>query len=135
VLADVLEARGLMLRELAALAATRRSPEQAARLRELAAAIAQAPDEAGAQRVDFAFFTELAEAAGNLVFVLMLNAIRSLYFEHAELLPVTSRPSELAPLYAHAARAIERRDDAAAARAVERLAAQQRARVEEALGT
>src|SRR3954462_5992863 len=63
VLADVLEARGLMLRELAGLAAERRRAEQAARLAQLAAAFAAAPDDAAAQAVDFAFVTELAEAA------------------------------------------------------------------------
>ena len=134
VLADVLEARGMMLRELAALAARRRNAAQARRLAELADAIAQAPDAGAAQQLDFAFFTELAQAAGNVVFILVLNAIRSLYFEHAADLPVTARPGELAPLYARAARAIERGDAPGAARAVQSLAALQRRRVEEALG-
>src|SRR3954469_22988342 len=58
VLADVLEARALMLRELAGLAAERRTDEQAGRLCELAAAFAAAPDDAAAQAVDFAFMTE-----------------------------------------------------------------------------
>ena len=44
VLRDVLEARRLMLGELAALAAERRSADAAERLRDLAAAFAQAPD-------------------------------------------------------------------------------------------
>jgi DNA-binding FadR family transcriptional regulator len=130
VLADVLEARGLMLRELAGLAAERRDDAQAERLAELAAAVAAAPDDAAAQRVDFAFFTELAQAAGNLVFVLILNSIRALYFAHADRLPVTAAHGELAPLYARAARAVDDRDAAAARAAVAELAARQRARVE-----
>nr|MBA3328108.1 FadR family transcriptional regulator [Solirubrobacterales bacterium] len=106
VLADILEARTLMLRELAGLAADRRDAAQAARLAELAEAIEAAPDAGAAAQVDFAFFTEVAQAAGNLVFVLILNAIRALYFEHAALIPVTARHEELAPLYATAAAAI-----------------------------
>ena len=133
VLDDVLEARGAMLREVATLAARRRDDAQAARLVELAAAVEAAPDDAAAQRVDFAFFTELAEAAGNVVFVLIVNSIRGLYFEHAAGLPVTARHEELAPLYARAARAVAEGDSAAAREAVGELADRQRARVEKAL--
>jgi GntR family transcriptional regulator, transcriptional repressor for pyruvate dehydrogenase complex len=132
VLGDVLEARGLMLRELATLAARRRSAEQAGRLGDLAAAVSQAPDDQAAQRLDFAFFTELAEAAGNLVFALIMNSIRSLYFEHAERLPVTAAHEELAPLYVETARAVRRRRPSAARRAVGLLAERQRERVEAA---
>src|SRR4051794_27415267 len=83
VLDDLLEARGAMLCEVATLAARRRDDAQAARLVELSEAVEAAPDDVAAQRVDFAFFTELAEAAGNVVFVLIVNSIRGLYFEHA----------------------------------------------------
>jgi GntR family transcriptional repressor for pyruvate dehydrogenase complex len=130
VLADVLEARSLMLRELAGLAALRRSEAQAERLAVLARAIAEAPDDAAAQAVDFAWATELAQAAGNLVFLLILNAIRALYFEHAASLPVTARRDELAPLYERAARAIGHGRAEEARTAVEELAAAQRERVE-----
>jgi DNA-binding FadR family transcriptional regulator len=133
VLADVLEARSLMLAELAALAAQRRSPEAARRLDDLAARFADAPDDAAAQRIDFAFVTELAAAAGNLVFVLVLNSIRALYFSHAEQLPVAARPRELAPLYARAAQAVAAEDPRAARDAVAELARRQRARVESAM--
>jgi GntR family transcriptional regulator, transcriptional repressor for pyruvate dehydrogenase complex len=133
VLADLLEARGAMLREVATLAARRADEAQAARLIELAVALERAEDDAAAQRIDFAFFTELAAAAGNVVFVLIVNSIRALYFEHAEGLPVTARHEELAPLYARAARAVAEGDSAAAGEAVGALADHQRARVEEAL--
>jgi len=134
VMADVLEARGLMLRELAALAAERRDDAQARQLVELAAQVAGASDAAAAQLVDFAFFTELAQAAGNLVFVLVLNSIRALYFAHAERLPVTAGHDELAPLYARVAGAVRAGDGAAARAAVGELADRQRARVEQAVG-
>ncbi|MDQ6914714.1 MAG: GntR family transcriptional regulator [Actinomycetota bacterium] len=132
VLADVLEARGLMLGELAALAAERRDESQSRRLAELAQQLAAAPGAGAAQRIDFAFFTELAQAAGNLVFVLILNSIRALYFAHADRLPITAGHTELAPLYARAAQAVDDHDAAAAREAVAELAERQRARVEEA---
>ena len=133
VLGDVFEARRLMLAELAALAAERRTQAEAARLEALAASIAAAGSEAEAQRLDFAFFSELAQAGRNLVFVLILNGIRTLYFEHAQLLPVTARHTELAPRYATAARAIAARDPQSARAAVGDLAAAQQRRVQEAL--
>lgn len=134
VLGHVLEARGLMLRDVAELAARRRGSGRARRLGELAAAVADSADDAEAQRVDFAFFSELAEAADNLVFVLVMNSIRDLYFAHAERLPVTARHQELAPLYAALARAVQDGDADAARTAAGDLADRQRARVEEALG-
>jgi GntR family transcriptional regulator, transcriptional repressor for pyruvate dehydrogenase complex len=126
VLRDVFEARSLMLRELAGLAAARRTAAQAGRLTDLAAAIAEAPDSRAAQEIDFVFFEEVADAAGNVVFVVILNSIRAMYFAHADRLPVTARPAELAPFYAEAAGAIEQRDDAGARSAVWELAERQR---------
>jgi GntR family transcriptional regulator, transcriptional repressor for pyruvate dehydrogenase complex len=133
VLHNILEARTLMLREIAALAAHRRSDEQAQRLEELAVQFADAPDAIAAAHVDFAFFTEIAQAAGNLVFVLILNTIRQLYFAHLAGIPVTARPEELAPEYGRIAAAVAAgaADDARAA--AERLAEAQRSRVEELL--
>ena len=133
VLRDVLEARRLMLGELAALAAERCSADAAERLRDLAAAFARAPDGGAAQALDFAFVTELAQAADNLVFVLILNSIRALYFEHAAALPVTARPADLAPSYAAAADAVAERDAAGARSVMDALAELQSRRVEEAL--
>jgi GntR family transcriptional repressor for pyruvate dehydrogenase complex len=134
VLGDVLEARRLMLRELAALAAVRASAEQKRRLGELAAAFGETPDAEAAQALDFAFVTELAEAADNVVFVLILNSIRALYFQHAAALQVAVRPRELAPAYAEAAAAVARGDADRARAVVDGLAERQRERVEEALG-
>ena len=129
VLAAILEARALMLRELAGLAAQRRSDDQARRLHELAARFGTAEHPHDAARVDFAFFTEVAQAAGNLVFELILNAIRDLYFAHLDAVPVTARPAELAPLYARIAQAVEERDAEEARGAAMELAAKQAAQV------
>ena len=135
VLTDVLEARALMLRELAGLAAARRDDAQAARLAAQAEAFAAAGDDAvAAAHVDFAFFTEVAEAARNLVFVLVLNAIRALYFDHLAVVPVTARPAELAPRYAQLAEAIGAQDADLAKATAFRLATLHRERVVAALG-
>jgi len=133
VLGDVLEARRLMLRELAALAALRANETQRARLHDLATAFAEVQDPEAAQALDFAFMTELAEAAGNVVFVLILNSIRALYFEHAAALQVAARPAELAPAYAEAAEAVARGDADRARAVLDGLAERQRERVEAAL--
>jgi DNA-binding FadR family transcriptional regulator len=131
-LADVMEARRIMLSESARLAAGRRDPAQAARLTELAARLADAPDAATAQALDWAFFHELVEAARNVVLLLVMNSIREIYLQRGELFEaVVSEHGELAPLYARAASAVARGRGAAAASAVEELAsAQQRALME-----
>jgi GntR family transcriptional repressor for pyruvate dehydrogenase complex len=134
VLQNVLEARTLMLGEIAALASQRRTDAQADRLDELAGNFAQAPDAIAAAHIDFAFFTEIAQAAGNLVFVLILNAIKRLYFDHLAAIPVTARPEELGPYYQRIAQAITDGDEQSARAAAKDLAHDQRARVEGLLG-
>jgi DNA-binding FadR family transcriptional regulator len=125
----VMEARRLLLAESGRLAATRRSEAQAALLAGLAEQLAAAEGEA-AQHLDFAFFAALIEAAGNVVFLLVMNSIRALYLENLELFrPLVSG----ADPYAEAARAIRAGDGEAAAAAIARLAAAQEARLLEAL--
>jgi GntR family transcriptional regulator, transcriptional repressor for pyruvate dehydrogenase complex len=129
-LSSLLEARRLMLQESGRLAAERRSARQAKTLEELAARFAGAPDEEAAQALDFAFMTELVEASGNVVFVLILNSIRQLYFERAELFRAVVRDhQELAPHYRRAAAAVSAKAPARAASAVARLAALQEDRL------
>ncbi len=134
VLSDILEARTLMLGELAALAAQRRTEDQAQHLHELAATFAAERDTVAAARIDFAFFTAVAQTADNLVFVLVLNAIKRVYFDHLSAVPVTADPAEIAPLYARIATAVDAQDVDEARTAAQRLAALQRARVEALLG-
>jgi len=129
----LLEARRLMLREAACLAAERR--EDASRLVELAERMAAGGSPEEAQQIDFAFFSELVEAAQNVVFVLILNSIRKLYFDRAELFqPLVEDRDELAPLYVRAAAAVAAREPGAAAEAIEALSAEQERRLAEALG-
>lgn len=133
VLAAVMEARRLMVAEAARLAAGRRSDEQAHRLADLARRLAAADDPAERQALDFAFYTELVEASGNVVFVLITNSIRELYFAHAEAFRAIAADREaLAQLYARAAAAVEAGDGEAAAAAVSELAAAQEAALAEA---
>lgn len=134
VLRDVLDARALMLRELAGLAAERRTDEHVGRLAGIAAALAHhEEDPAATAELDFAFFTEVARAADNVVFDLVLNAIRGLYFDNLALLPVTVRIAELAPLYERVAAAVAAHDGNRARAAAFELASLQRERVEQAL--
>jgi len=122
-LGDLLEARRLLLVQAARLAAERRSAEQAASLRELADAVAGAADDGVALLADWAFMAALVEAAGNLVFQLVMNSVRELYLPHADAFAaLVSHRAELGPLYARAAAAVAARDGEAAAAAVEELA-------------
>jgi DNA-binding FadR family transcriptional regulator len=136
VLGDLLEARSLMLREMAALAAERRDEPRGRVIAALAARFGdleageggRAADLRAAAELDFAFFTEVAEAAGNLVFLLILNGIRDVYFEHVDELPVAADVAGLAPGYAALAGAIVAGDvEAARATAFALAEAQRRA--------
>jgi GntR family transcriptional repressor for pyruvate dehydrogenase complex len=131
-LSAVMEARRAMLAEVAGLAAERRSDAQSQRLAEIAAEIAAAPDAAAAQALDFAFFAEMIDAAGNVVFVLIMNTLRELYFAHAELFrAVVEEHLALVPLYERATSAVAERDAAGAFAAVAELAGLQQARLQQ----
>jgi GntR family transcriptional repressor for pyruvate dehydrogenase complex len=124
------EARRLLLVESARLAAERRTPDQERALADLAEAFAAAPDDAAAQLVDLAFMATLIDAAGNLVFTLILNSIRELYLGHLErFVPIVTGREELAPLYRRAARAVAAGEPGRAAAALARLAGAQETRM------
>jgi DNA-binding FadR family transcriptional regulator len=112
---QLFEARRLLLREAARLAAERRTDEQAATLAMLAAAFASAEDP---QPVDLAFMATVIDASDNLVFTLILNSIRELYLENLEAFrSIVADRDGLAPHYVAAAEAIAdgRAEDAAEA--------------------
>ena len=133
-LADVMEARRLMLSEAAGLAAERRDAEQAARLEDLAARLAAERDSKAAQALDWAFFHELVEAARNVVLVLVMNSIRGIYLQRGELFEaVVADVGALGPLYERAAEAVSRRDAAAARLAVAELTERQERALMESL--
>jgi GntR family transcriptional repressor for pyruvate dehydrogenase complex len=119
----LMEARAAMLSEAARLAATRRDDEQADQLRDIAARMATAADADSAQAIDWAFFATVVEAAQNLVLGLVMNSIRHVYFQRADLFArVVDDHAALAPLYARAADAIGRSEAGEAAAAVRALA-------------
>jgi GntR family transcriptional regulator, transcriptional repressor for pyruvate dehydrogenase complex len=120
---DLFQARRLLLVEAARLAAERRTDEQAASLLALAEAVAIADGDAAALLADWSFMATLVEAAGNLVFQLILNSVRELYLPHAEVFTaLVARREELARLYARVAGAVSDGDGAVAASAIEQLA-------------
>jgi GntR family transcriptional repressor for pyruvate dehydrogenase complex len=130
----VMEARRLLLAESGRLAASRRSEAQAALLASLADQLAAAGDDATAQHLDFAWFAVLIEAAGNVVFLLVMNSIRALYLENLELFrPIVSGREELLEHYRAAALAVRDGDGDEAAARIARLAAAQESRLLEAL--
>lgn len=136
VLRDVFEVRTFVLREMAGLAAARRDDDATARLRDLAGRLGEADQEdaLAAAHMDFAFFTEVARAAGNVVFILVLNTIRDLYLAHLDRLTVTADPSLLAPAYGAIAAAIGDGHVERARTATHALAEAQRIAVEQAAG-
>jgi DNA-binding FadR family transcriptional regulator len=126
-LRSLMEARRWMLSVAAGLAAERRTDAQAEELRALAKVAARE------QTDDFTFFAGLVEAAGNIVFSLILNSVRPIYFEHAALFDGLVTPDQ-ETLYARAAEAVAARDADAARAAVAELAERQERALEEALG-
>jgi len=127
-LGDLFEARRLLLVEAARLAAGRRSEEQAAALNELADAVANAGEDSSALLTDWAFMAALVEAAGNLVFQLIMNSVRALYLPRAQAFAgIVARRDELVPLYRRTAAAVGARDAQAAVEATGELASAQAA--------
>jgi DNA-binding FadR family transcriptional regulator len=127
-LRSLMEARRWMLAVAAGLAAERRTDAQAEEIRALAGVAGEQ------QAADFGFFAAVVEAAGNVVFSLILNSVRAIYFEHAQLFaPLVTE--ELRPLYVRAAEAISGRDADAARAAVAELAERQERALAEALAS
>ncbi len=127
-LGDLFEARRLLLGEAARLAAGRRSDAQAGALIDLAEAAATAADSQTALLADWAFMAALVEAAGNLVFQLIMNSVRELYLPRVEAFAgLVSDTHQLAPLYLEAAQAVRAGEGERAAAVVVRLAALQEA--------
>jgi DNA-binding FadR family transcriptional regulator len=128
IVAPLFEARRLLLAAAARLAAQRRSDEQAGAIAELATAVAAAPDDETALLCDWGFMAAVVEAAGNLVFQLIMNSVRELYLPHAAAFTaLVARRAELAPVYARVAEAVGAADGDAAAAAIGQLAAAQEA--------
>jgi GntR family transcriptional repressor for pyruvate dehydrogenase complex len=125
---DLFEARRLLLVEAARLAAARRSPQQAAALLELAEAVALVGEDQAALLADWEFMEALVEAAGNLVFQLIMNSVRELYLPRADAFAaLVADRRRLAKLYRRAAVCVGDGDGDGAASAIEQLAEAQEA--------
>lgn len=124
------EARRLLLVQAAGLAAERRRDDQAEHLCALARGFAAAENDLAALLADWQFMSALIEAAGNLVFQLVMNSVRELYLPNAEafVAVVEDRP-RLEPLYLDAAESVSEHDAEAAASAVAALASAQEERM------
>lgn len=123
-LQGVFEARALLLREAARLAARRADHARRAELVELAAAYAAATGAERRQDLDLAFMSGVIEGSQNLVFRLILNSLRAAYQARRSELRAIASPV-LAGNYRTVAAAIARGDGAAAARAMTTLAERQ----------
>jgi GntR family transcriptional regulator, transcriptional repressor for pyruvate dehydrogenase complex len=127
------EARRLLLREAARLAAERRTDGHVKALNSLADGVANAPDDAAAQMADLMFMAAIIDASENLIFSLILNSIRELYLSQLDRFrPVVADREALIPLYRRAAKAIADGNPARAATAIEALAGEQERRMLEA---
>jgi DNA-binding FadR family transcriptional regulator len=83
--------------------------------------------------IDLAFMGTLIDAAGNVVFSLILNSIRELYLGHLDRFrPLVADRADLVPLYRRAAKAVAGGEATKAASAIEKLAAAQETRMAEA---
>lgn len=123
VVRSLFEARRLLLSEAARLAAARASETQAREIGELAGAVALAADDHAALLADWHFMAALVEAAGNLVFRLIMNSVRELYLPRIGAFGgIVAHRDAWAPTYLRAADAIAAGDGEAAAAAIAELA-------------
>lgn len=131
----VFEARALLLREAASLAAARAGEPARREIMRLAEAFAAAADDSDRQVLDLAFMGAVIEAAGNLVFTLILNSMRAGYLARGEdFRALVSGGDALNASYAAVARAIDARKPLQAAKAMSALTGAQLASLLEGAG-
>ncbi len=133
-LSDVFEARRLLLTEVARQAAMNRTDKQAKMIEETARKLCQDLDAGSVQRLDWDFYTEIVEAAGNIVFTLIVNSIKQIYFQFAPLFEsLVGDLEKLKPHYLEIAKAIAEKEGDAAAKATSELALEQQKHLEKTL--
>jgi GntR family transcriptional regulator, transcriptional repressor for pyruvate dehydrogenase complex len=147
ILLDVLRARTTILTDAARLAAERHEHVDTHSLYQLAHKIRYAPRPWGyrdyeellwavrrLQELDLAFFADIIQGSGNLVYVLVLNTIRDRYLAHHSLFgALVSEHTSLIPLYTGIARAIADGEPETAARLTHELASEQARRLESSI--
>ena len=91
ILENLLEARELFGTDVARLAARRADETDINQMSSLMKKLVKARDPHQLQVLDFEFFRQLALAGKNIVYILLMNTIRSIYNKHLQLfLPLTS---------------------------------------------
>lgn len=121
-IAAVFEARALLLREAASLAAERADDASRKEIMRLAEAFAAATAGQERQALDLAFMGAVIEAAGNLVFTLIFNSMRAGYLARGgDFQAMVSADANLDAHYVKVARAIAAGKPAQAARAMDAL--------------
>jgi len=126
VVRSLFESRRLLLSEAARLAAARASAAQADAIAEFAGAVAIAGDDHGALLADWHFMAAVVDAAGNIVFRLIMNSVRELYLPRIGAFGgIVAHRDAWAPTYLRAAEAIRAGDGDAAAAAIAELAVAQ----------
>jgi DNA-binding FadR family transcriptional regulator len=124
--AALFEARRLLLAEAARLAADRRTEEHVQELGQLAEAMANARHDHAALLADWSYMSTVVEAAGNLVFQLIMNSVRELYLPNiAAFAAVVAEREQLIGHYRRAASAIEEHNASEAAATIAELAGAQ----------
>ena len=123
ILANILEARRIMGEAIASLAAKRASQAQ---VEEYRARVQRLKDLADApsqfQEADLDCFDALAEAAGNLVFVFVLNSIRPVYLARREVFePLYREPKAIVEGHERLLSALESGDEEGARSAAAEL--------------
>jgi len=91
ILASILEARELFGTDVARQAARRAGRQDIQQMRRLMKSLVRASDPAELQLMDFELFRLLALASKNIVYILLMNTIRSIHARYIELfLPLSS---------------------------------------------
>ncbi len=91
ILKNLLEARELFGTDVARLAARRADKKDIEQMNSLMKTLVKARDPNQLQLLDFEFFLQLALASKNIVYILLMNTIKSIYRKHLQLfLPLTS---------------------------------------------
>ncbi|HUH03820.1 MAG TPA: FCD domain-containing protein, partial [Kofleriaceae bacterium] len=122
IIRDVLEFRQVIGREVARLAADRRTPNDLAVLREIAERAADPQVELGRMfGIDFEFYVALTAATQNRVMVLLINTVRDAVAEYSTLLAhLTVTAAQVVDHHRELIAALEAKDPAAAAASADR---------------
>jgi DNA-binding FadR family transcriptional regulator len=91
ILENILEARELFGTDVAKMAARRADKEDIEQMKLLMEKLVKATDPGKLQQLDFDFFRQLALASKNMVYILLMNTIKTIHDKHLNLfLPLTT---------------------------------------------